>query len=159
MNNININGIEEPTIRLGDRSRLELILNGNNTLDKEGILVPASASLTVRGGRDLRINNTRNYAVGIGSSYNDPYGTIRIETNGTVSVHASGEKITCLGGGRSTGEGISVIGGKLDLVGNGVSVVCFGSYDGVANISVRDADVRVHGDGNENGYLGVWILL
>ncbi|MBQ6634454.1 MAG: hypothetical protein IJU51_01015 [Clostridia bacterium] len=159
MNNINIKGIEEPTIRLGDRKRLELILNSNNTLDKEGILVPASASLTVRGGRDLRINNTRNYAVGIGSSYNDPYGTIRIETNGTVSVHASGEKITCLGGERSTGEGISVIGGKLDLVGNGVSVVCFGSYDGVANISARDADVRVHGDGNENGYLGVWILL
>lgn len=101
VNNINIKGIEEPTIRLGDRSRLELILNGKNTLDKEGILVPASASLTVRGCR------------------------------------------------RSAGEGISVIGSKLNLVGNGVSVVCFGSYDGVANISVRDSQVNVHGDGNE----------
>ncbi len=149
VNNINIKGIEEPTIRLGDRSRLELILNGKNTLDKEGILVPASASLTIRGGGDLRINNTRNYAVGIGSRYNDPYGTIRIESTGTVSIHASGEKILCLGGGWSAGEGIQVLSGRLDLVGNGVSVVCFGSYGGVANISVRDAELKVHADGNE----------
>ena len=38
----------------------------------EGILVPASAELVVRGDGDLQISNTRNYAVGIGSSYNDP---------------------------------------------------------------------------------------
>ena len=149
VNNINIKGIEEPTIRLGDRSRLELVLGGKNTLDKEGILVPASASLTIKGDGDLHINNTRNYAVGIGSSYNDPYGTIRIETNGTISIQASGEKILCLGGGRSAGEGIHVLGGKLDIVGHGVSVVCFGSYDGAANISVRDTEVNVHGNGNE----------
>ncbi len=149
VNNINIKGIEEPTIRLGDRSQLELILNGTNTLDKEGILVPASASLTIRGDGDLRINNNRNYAVGIGSGYNAPYGTIRIGTTGTLSIHASGEKILCLGGGWSAGEGIQVTGGKLDLVGNGVCVVCFGSYSGVANISVRDADLKVFGDGNE----------
>ena len=37
VNNIHIKGIEEPTIHLGDRSRLELILNGKNTLDKEGM--------------------------------------------------------------------------------------------------------------------------
>ena len=149
VNNINIKGIEEPTIHLGDRSRLELILNGTNTLDKEGILVPASASLTIRGEGDLCINNTRNYAVGIGSAYNAPYGTIRMESTGTVSIHASGEKILCLGGGWSAGEGIQVCSGKLDLVGYGVSVVCFGSYSGAANISVRNADLKVHGDGNE----------
>ncbi len=42
-----------------------------------------------------------------------------------------------------------MLSGRLDLVGNGVSVVCFGSYGGVANISVRDAELKVHADGNE----------
>ncbi|MBR5372043.1 MAG: hypothetical protein IK130_07495, partial [Oscillospiraceae bacterium] len=149
LNNIHIKGIAEPTIRLGDMSRLELILSGENILDKEGILVPASAKLTVLGDGDLRINNIRSYAVGIGSRYNDPYGTICLESAGTVSIRASGEKILCLGGGWSAGEGIRVNGGTLDIVGNGVSVVCVGSYAGAADISVRNADMKVHGDGNE----------
>lgn len=149
MNNISIKGIEEPTVRLGDRSRLELILKGKNTLDKEGILVPAFASLTVRGDGDLRISNTRNYAVGIGSGYNDPYGTIRLEQTGTIAIHASGEKILCLGGGWSAGEGIQVLSGTLDLVCNGISIVAFGSYSGAANMDIRSANLSVHGDGNE----------
>ena len=149
VNNINIKGIEEPTIRLGDRSRLELILHGKNMLDKEGILVPASAELTVKGDGDLRISNTRNYSVGIGSGYNDPYGTISLESEGTISIHASGEKILCLGGGWSAGKGIRILSGTLDLKGNGVSVVVLGSYGGAANITIRNAAVKVHGDGNE----------
>ena len=147
--NVSIKGVEEPTIRLGDRSRLELTLQGKNTLDKEGILVPASAALMVRGDGDLQINNTREYAVGIGSGYNDPYGSIRIETEGTVSIRASGEKILCLGGGRSAGEGIRVIGGKLELLGNGISVACLGSYSGAADIDLRDTKLSIHGNGNE----------
>ncbi len=45
-------------------------------------------------------------------------------------------------------------GTALDLVGNGVSVVCFGSYAGAANISVRNSDIKVHGDGNEVMLIG-----
>lgn len=134
---------------MGDRSQLELILRGKNTLDKEGILVPASASLTVHGDGDLNISNTRNYAVGIGSGYNDPYGTIRLESEGTISIHASGEKILCLGGGWSAGEGIQVLSGTIDLVGNGVSVVALGSYAGAADITIRNAQMKVGGNGNE----------
>ena len=149
VNNINIKGIEEPTFRLGDRSRLELILNGKNLLDKEGILVPASAALTVRGDGDLRINNTRNYAVGIGSGYNDPYGTIRLAGEGTISIRASGEKMLCLGGGWSAGEGIRILSGTVELAGNGVSVTALGSYSGAADIEIRNADLSASGDGNE----------
>jgi len=151
---ISIKGVEEPAIRLGDRSRLELILEGKNLLEKEGILVPASASLAVRGDGDLQIINTREYAVGIGSGYNDPYGTITIETEGKVSVHASGEKILCLGGGRSAGEGIRISGGALDLLGNGICVVGLGSSTGPADIEIRNAEVSIHGNGNEVLLLG-----
>ena len=154
LNNVSIKGTEEPTIRLGDKSRLELTLHGKNTLDKEGILVPASAELTVRGDGDLWINNIRNYAVGIGSGYNDPYGTICLAQEGTVTIRSSGSKNLCLGGGWSAGEGIRVLGGKLDLKGNGINVVCFGSYAGAADIDIQDANLIIHGDGNEVLLLG-----
>ncbi|MBR3333760.1 MAG: EAL domain-containing protein [Clostridia bacterium] len=149
LNNVSIKGIEEPTVRLGDRGRLDLILLGKNTLDKEGILVPASASLTVRGDGDLKISNTRNYAVGIGSSYNDPYGTIQLLQEGTISIQSSGDKILCLGGGWSAGEGILSSGGSLELKSNGVSIACLGSYAGAANIDIRNTKLSIHGDGNE----------
>ena len=149
LNDISIKSISEPAVRLGDHSQLELILRGKNTLDKEGILVPASACLTVLGEGDLRINNTRNYAVGIGSGYNDPYGTIRLESTGTITIRASGEKILCLGGGWSAGEGIRVSGGTLDLGCNGVSLACLGSYSGTADIDLRGATVSLQGDGRE----------
>ena len=115
--------------------------------------LPASASLTIRASGNLCINNTRNYAVGIGSGYNAPYGTIRIESTGTVSIHASGEKILCLGGGWSAGEGIQVRSGKLDLVGNGVSDTrcdkgtVFGSFGGSASVCFRDSKVKLYGEG------------
>ena len=154
VSNINIKGTDGPSVRLGDRSRLELVLRGKNMLDKEGILVPASASLAIRGDGDLKINNNRSYAVGIGSGCNDPYGSIRIETNGKISITASGEKILCLGGGWSAGDGIRVYGGTLDLVGNGVSVVCLGSYSGLADIEIRNTKLSVSGNGNEVLLLG-----
>ena len=81
--------------------------------------------------------------------YNDPYGTIRLAGEGTISIHASGEKILCLGGGWSAGEGIQVLSGTLDLVCNGVSVTCVGSCAGAARIDIRNAQISVHGDGNE----------
>ena len=38
--------------------------------------MPASAFLTLKGSGALKVLNNRNYSVGIGSNYNDPYGTI-----------------------------------------------------------------------------------
>lgn len=137
-----------PCGEIGDKTLEDYLKEcyDNHVLFSENIEAITSFIL---GDGDLHINNTRNYAVGIGSGYNDPYGTIHIETKGTVSLRSSGEKILCIGGGWSAGEGISVVGGKLDLVGNGVSVVCLGSYVGAANISVCGADVKFHADGNE----------
>lgn len=87
--------------------------------------------------------------MGIGFGYNDPYGTIRLEMEGTVSIHASGGKNLCLGGGWSAGEGIRVLGGTLDLVCNGISIVGLGSYAGATNIDIRNTKLSVKGDGNE----------
>ena len=149
LRNVNLQASTEPCIVLGNHSTLDLILEGMNTLNRDGILVPASAALSVRGSGALMINNVRNYAVGIGSNYNDPFGSITLESEGHIVIRSSSDKVVCIGGGRSAGEGIRIRGGHLDLQANGINTVGIGSAAGDVSISIEDADVAVHGEGND----------
>ena len=152
--NVNLTGPTEPCIRLGNRSELALVLNGHNTMNRDGIIVPPTAKLTVRGAGSLLVHNTRNYSVGIGANYNDPYGTIIIEAGGMVSMRSSGDKTVCIGGGHSAGEGILIRGGMLDLNANGVNVLGIGSSSGDANVEITGTDVSIHAEGNDAILIG-----
>ncbi len=149
LNQVNMKGATEPTIQLGTGSKVTLILAGQNTLTKEGILVPGSASLTLEGDGQLYINNNRNYSVGIGANYNDPYGSITLNATGPVTIHSSGDKVVCLGGGRSAGAGIRFRRGSYHLSASGINVVGVGSSAGKADIAGENIDLDVHGEGNE----------
>ncbi len=149
LNNINLKGVNETPIQLGNRSRLTIQAEGNNTLNKEGVRVPASACLTLRGSGELKILNNRNYSVGIGSNYNDPYGTIVIDMDGRLIIQSSGDKVVCIGGGRSAGEGISIVKGTCSLSANGISVIGLGSSTGDTQISIGDASITIAIDGND----------
>ena len=149
LNQVNMKGAREPAIQLGRNSRVTLILEGQNTLTKEGIRVPGSASLTVEGSGQLHVHNNRNYSVGIGANYNDPYGSITLNTSGLISIHSSGDKVVSIGGGRSAGEGIRILQGSCSLSGSGINVLGIGSASGKADISVSGASLSVHGEGNE----------
>ena len=145
----NLSGPTEPCIRLGSSSELLLELEGQNTLNRDGILVPPTAKLTVRGRGHLLINNTRNYSVGIGSNSNDPYGTICLESVGSVCIRSSGNKTACIGGGTSGGDGIRITGSRLDLNASGVGVVCIGSCSGDVNIALEETDTSIRAEGND----------
>ena len=147
LQHINIKGSTEPCIRLGSGSTLDLTVEGTNTLNRDGILVPPSARLNLRGPGSLIIHNSRNYSVGIGANYNDPYGTICLESVKVV-IRSSGNKVCCIGGGRSGGEGIFVCGGSLDLHASGVYSLGIGAA-GDTVIEIADADVTIHGEGND----------
>ena len=151
---VNMKGVPEPAVRLGRNSRLTLLLEGQNTLTKEGIHVPASASLTIAGNGQLHIHNNRNYSVGIGANYNDPYGSITLDTTGLVNIHSSGDKVVCLGGGRSAGHGIRILRGTYNLSASGINVIGVGSSVGLAEIDVGEAALNVHGEGNEVMLIG-----
>ena len=151
---VNINGPTEPCIRLGNKSELELELVGHNTLNRDGIIVPASAKLTVCGKGNLLVHNTRNYSIGIGANYNDPYGTICLENEGMIAVRSSGDKTVCIGGGISSGEGIRIHVGTLDLNASGVHVVGIGSAAGDTAIDICDTECSVHAEGNEATLIG-----
>ena len=111
--------------------------------------MPASACLTLRGSGELKILNNRNYSVGIGSNYNDPYGTIVIDMDGRLIIQSSGDKVVCIGGGRSAGEGISVVKGTCTLSANGISVIGLGSSTGDAQITIGNASITIAIDGND----------
>ena len=153
--NVNLKGVNETPIQIGNRSRLTLQVEGENTLNKEGIRVPASSGLTLQGSGDLAILNNRNYSVGIGSNYNDPYGTIIIDLDGTLNIQSSGDKVVCIGGGRSAGEGISIRKGALRLAANGISVIGLGSSTGDTRIGIENgASVTAVIDGNDSLGIG-----
>ena len=146
---VNMSGPTEPCIRLGNNSSLVLELSGPNTLNRDGIGVPPTATLTIRGSGSLLIHNSRNYSIGIGSNFNDPYGTINIEAEGAVVIRASGNKTACIGGGISAGKGIHVRGGSLDLNASGVNAVAIGSSTGDAEIELENVKGTFHAEGND----------
>ena len=149
LRDVNLKGVNETSVQIGNRSRLTLQVEGSNTLNKDGIRVPASSSLTLQGSGGLKILNSRNYSVGIGSNYNDPYGTIIINLDGTLTIQSSGDKVVCLGGGRSAGEGISIRKGTCRLSASGISVIGLGSSTGDAQVEIGRASVTAAIEGND----------
>ena len=149
LKDVNLKGVNETPVQLGARCGLTLCLEGTCTLNKEGVRVPASSRLTLQGSGDLKILNNRNYSVGIGSNYNDPYGTIVVDMEGSLSVQSSGDKVVCVGGGRSAGGGITLLRGDCRLSANGISVIGLGSSTGDAQIRIGQASVRAVIEGND----------
>ena len=155
LRNANLRSANEPVIRLGRESELTLILEGDNLLDKDGILVPPTARLILRGEGSLAIHNNRNYAVGIGANYNDPYGSILVDMTGTLRLRSAGDRVVCMGGGRSGGDGILFRRGNCFFQANGISVLGIGSTSEDARVTVEEnASISVQMEGNEGVGIG-----
>ena len=150
LDGVSIRGVIEPTVVLGRNCRVTLTIRGNNTFRKEGIIVPPSSSLTVRGDGHLHISNNRNYSAGIGARYNDPYGTIVLDlAGGMISFSSAGDRVSCIGGGRSEGDGIRLENGSFEMTANGINVVCIGSSLGDSTIRIGKIHLTAQGEGNE----------
>ena len=140
--NVNIKGAVETTVQLGENSDTEIELIGDNTFNKEGIHVPPTARLTITGEGSLSVKNNRNDGCGIGSSYEKPYGSITINTTGSVTVDSSGDKVVCIGGGeKASGAQIKILGGKVNVMGRGIYAVGIGSASGDTDIVIERGTV------------------
>lgn len=144
----NLTGTDEPAIQLGKGSNVEIVLNGYNTINKNGIRVPGNAKLRITGGGTLLVNSNDNFCVGIGSRYDEPYGEINLAHTGRIKVISSGDKIVGIGGGYG-GSPIRIASGTVDIAGSGISVLGIGSALGEAFINIGGADVTVKESGNE----------
>lgn len=156
LRNVNMKGVNEPILQLGNRSNLTLRVENNNLLNKDGIRVPSTARLSIVGDGNLKIVNNRNYAIGIGANCNDSYGTIVIDLGGSLTVESSGDKVACLGGGRSGGEGIRILRGACFFKASGITVLGVGSIAGDSVIDIGDASVTVNLEGNDTVGIGTF---
>ena len=140
--NVNIKGAVETTVQLGENSHAEVELIGDNTFNKEGIHVPPTATLTVTGSGSLFVKNNRNNGCGIGSSYEKPYGTITLNTTGSITVDSSGDKVVCIGGGeKASGAGIRILSGKVSVMGRGIYAIGIGSASGDTDVIIEHGAV------------------
>lgn len=144
----NLTGTDAPAVQLGKGSSVEIVLNGYNSINKNGIYVPSNAKLRITGTGNLLVNSNDSYCVGIGSRCDEPYGEIVLESTGRIKVISSGDKIVGIGGGYGTSP-IVILSGHIEIAGAGVTVLGIGSALGEAYIRIRNAEVNVKESGNE----------
>ena len=148
--NVNIKGATETTVQIGNNAKATIVLEGDNTFNKEGIYVPPTSALTITGDGSLNIKNNRNGGVGIGSNFEKPYGSITIDTQGSVTVDSSGDKIVCIGGGeKGSGSQIRVLGGNVHVTARGIYAVGIGSATGDTDIHIERGEVHTQCVANE----------
>ena len=152
--NANFKGATETTVQIGSGCQVDLVLEGENTLYKEGILVPPTSSLQVKGNGNLTIVASRNEGVGIGANYNSPYGSLTFDLTGAINVEASGDNVVCIGGGKTVKECIHMINGSFNLDAKGINIIGVGSSSGNADIRVENAELRVHCAGDDAVAIG-----
>ncbi|MBR4069235.1 MAG: EAL domain-containing protein [Clostridia bacterium] len=152
--NANFKGATETTVQIGSGCQVDLVLEGENTLYKEGILVPPTSSLLVKGNGNLTIIASRNEGVGIGANYHSPYGSLTFDLTGAINVEASGDNVVCIGGGKTVKECIHMINGSFNLDAKGINIIGVGSSSGNADIRVENAELRVHCAGDDAVAIG-----
>ncbi len=158
LRNANLSGLRGICIEIGQRGTLTLKCTGENTLNREGIRVPANASLFLRGDGNLTINGTRNDGVGIGGSFSDSFGAITVEMNGALNIDCSGDRVVCIGGGKQAeGTAVRLLRGALSINGRGIQTVGIGCGNGsfcltsTAALKVAVNGNHVTGIGSDSG--------
>lgn len=159
LDNVNLKGFEDATIQVGENAKLTLNIIGESNLHKDGIYVPSDSSLYICGGGNLNIYGSRNNGAGIGAAFTDEFGSIIIDTEGSINVICSGDKTICIGGG-CQGENAAVrfLKGNILVKGRGIKAIGIGAAGGKFTFINTEADVTVEMSGNEvigiGGYSG-----
>ena len=166
ISNVRIGDVEDrPCIDIGKGASLELVLEGNNLFEGNGIHVPDDASLKISGSGNLVITPVQTSAYCIGAEYNCDFGRIECNTGGNLTLNVDGNQCVGIGGGRcQSGEGIRLNHGSYSLRLSGIDSVGIGSFEGDVPISIVSSHVQIEmrtakgvGVGSANGRQNVEI--
>ncbi len=169
-----------PTIELGEKCDVTIVLVGENTLRNSGILVPDTSKLTVEGDGNLRIELFSSEYYGIGNLPAAATGDLVFSLSGLIDIKGSGVNGVCIGAGQ--GGRIRINSGRyrLDAGGHealGIGVMSadavvfidacsiaaefnaeqgagIGSLTGSANLSVSRCSLDIRGDGTDIAGIG-----
>ncbi len=144
-----INGGVRQCLVIGENCDVRLDCRGDNLMSYDGIFVPETASLAVIGSGSLKIDSYRNNGCCIGSPYNEPFGKIKVDIEGKLTLEANGDHGVGIGGGVTDADGlIELKHGDIKLNITGQDSVGIGSYDGLCaiNLGLCTIDAAVSGD-------------
>ena len=129
-----------PCIELGENSDVTLVINGDNKLDKSGILVPESAKLTVEGEGMLGIINIDALEYfGIGNDMSSTHGELVFNQAGMVTISARGKAGVGIGSG--LGGKITLSRGKVVLNVGGNTAVGIGAFSADSKLEINGCAV------------------
>ena len=156
LENVRLKATHGPIIKLGNRSKVSVILSGENAILNNGILVPKDTFLNIGGSGNLAISVKHNNGVGIGSGHDNTFGSVSFTHTGKITVDIAIEQGVCIGGGIPSKEsdicfksGITVISTQC------VNSVGVGSMNGKVHIHVsQNASVTAKCNGNQSVAVG-----
>ena len=145
ISNVRLGDVDDhPCIDIGKGASLELVVEGNNVFEGNGIHVPEDASFKLTGNGNLSITPIQTSAFCIGSEFDGDFGHIRCAMGGTLTLHADGNHCVAIGGGRcQSGEGIRIDKGRIDIETAGTESVGIGAFIGEVPISIVSANINV----------------
>lgn len=141
ISNVRLGDVEDhPCIEVGKGASLELIAEGNNVFEGNGIHVPEDASFKLSGNGNLTICPVLISAYGIGADHDSDFGNIECGLGGTLEIKVDGNHCVGIGGGRcQSGEGIRIKRGSIDVAMAGNECVGIGAFKGDVPISIISA--------------------
>ncbi|MBP5607905.1 MAG: EAL domain-containing protein [Lachnospiraceae bacterium] len=145
ISNVRIGDVEDrPCIDIGSGASLELVLEGNNVFEGNGIHVPDDASFKLSGNGNLTITPVQTSAYCIGAEYDCDFGRIESCVGGTLTLNVDGNQCVGIGGGRcQSGDGIRLVRGAYKIRLSGTDCVGIGSFNGDVPISVVSSNVQL----------------
>ena len=137
LEDVSLKANDEPVFRLGSGSDVTLCIKGKNSIQKNGILVPANSSLRMIGDGSLNISVRKKSGVCIGNYYNSYFGNISFEHTGEINIEIQCDQTVCIGGGNNYGNtAINFISGKVSVLAQCVNSIGIGSVKGSPDISI-----------------------
>ena len=158
LKDVRLNSVDDlPCIELGKGSKLQLKIEGNCYLNQKGIYVPEGATLEFGGHGDTYIDAKGHSCYGIGCSEDEAVGNILLRHSSKLVIKVDGDNAIALGGGKySTGTGIGVVSGSLDISVATVNGIGIGCREG--DIPIRIQNVMLNMEFRVNTGTGIGTL-
>ena len=156
--NVNItpgpNDLNAP-LEIGKNCTIDLHLEGENTLNRQGIRVPATSTFVLLGDGNLNILCAFSTGVCLGSNCEQSYGQISIDCSGTINLEAKCDKSICIGGGIGNENSfVKINSGKIIFCSRGEDAVGIGSHNGISAIYLHNCTLEGEVSGQKVACIG-----
>ncbi|MBO4899814.1 MAG: GNAT family N-acetyltransferase [Lachnospiraceae bacterium] len=137
-----------PCIELGTGSELTLVLEGENRLNKFGILVPDSSKLVITGHGNLQIRAQGVSSYAIGNFWNSGVGDIAWRGTGSLDILIEADEAVAIGGGEfREGNGIHILSGTVRIEPASQRAIAIGAvkghFDGIISNCKLHLDIKI----------------